>query len=132
MKRKEKTMSLRDKILSVKDVKIEKMNIPEWGVTIGVRVISGIARDEWQSFYQSLMDSLGDKPLLPGSKEYREIKKETLRLTVVDPDTCEPIFSKEDMDAVYEKNGEILERVCSVALRVNGLGAENVKETAKN
>ena len=50
-------MLTRDQILNAKDRTTEEVDVPEWGGKVCVSVMSGHARDKWES---SLLDDKGN------------------------------------------------------------------------
>ena len=115
-------MSLRDKILEIKDIQEEEVSIPEWGCRVLVRGLTGRQR---AIFLQNGIDSKGK---LDMQKAYPDL----VILSARDPETGEPIFGAGDADAVIEKSGAALERIAQVAMRLSGLGPNAVEEAAKN
>jgi hypothetical protein len=106
-------MNLRDKILSAKDSNLAKVSVPEWECDIHVKSWSGLERVKVQSL----------------------TKSDELLARVVALSACDEagvrLFKDEDVAALQEKNGAVLERVALAALQHNGIGKEAIAE-AKN
>jgi hypothetical protein len=107
---------LRDAILSVVDVHMEEVVMPEWG---GITVLcKGMTGRERSNYFQS-------------NSNEEEIWKYAPRMiisNVLDPDTKEPIFSEKDLDAVADKSGLALDRLAKVVSRLSGFGEEAKEE----
>lgn len=113
--------SLREKILAAKDIRSERVHVPEWGVEVEVRSMTGQQRAA---------------VLKGGSGEDGEIDLERLYPillieTTYDPESGDRVFSPADRDALNAKNSGALERIAKVAMRLSGIdpGAE---DAAKN
>jgi len=114
-------MLLRDKILAAKDIQDEVVDVPEWGVKLLVRGLTGRQRAR---LLQNAVDANGNVDL-------ERIYPELVIYSVYDPETGEQVFKPADRDALADKSGAALERIAQVAMRLSGLSANAVKE-AKN
>jgi len=115
-------MLLRDKILQVKDIQEETVDLTDiWGVKLLVRGLTGRQRAK---LLQNAVSTKGDVDL-------ERIYPELVIYSVYDPDTGEQVFKLADRDALADKSGAALERITQVAMRLSGLTPEAVKE-AKN
>jgi len=112
-------MSLRDKILAAKDIETELVPIPQWGVTVEVRGMTGRQRT---ILLQDTIDSRGRANL---EKLYPRL----VILSTFDPETGEPVFQEGDADAIAEKSSGAIEAITKVAQRLSGL---DQAEAAKN
>jgi phage terminase large subunit-like protein len=108
----------RDQILGALDLKSESVDVPEWGGEVLVSVMSGAARD-------ALMATLATPQ---SSSRFQAIM---IASTVVD-EASKPIFSADDLEALSGKNPDVMARVVSVAMRLNGIGQKAVAEAEKN
>ncbi|WP_284459685.1 hypothetical protein [Cupriavidus campinensis] len=106
-------------ILGAADLKTEDVEVPEWGGSVRVAVMSGLARDNWIS-------RQGD-----GKVPYSVFTARVLVSTVVDEDG-QPVFDEADIETLRGKNQAAMDRVLAVALRLNGLAASAVEEAEKN
>lgn len=114
-------MSLKDKILAAKDLKIEAVECPEWGVTVYVRVMTGSQRDAYEFALSTRQKTgqLGDN-----------FRADLLAKTLCD-ERGELVFSESDVSALGGKNAIVLERLVRVARRLNKL-EEDPETAAKN
>lgn len=108
----------REQILGALDLKSESVDVPEWGGQVLVSVMSGAARD-------ALMDTLATPQ---SSSRFQGVM---IASTVVD-EASKPVFSADDVEALTRKNPDVMARVVSVAMRLNGIGQKAVAEAEKN
>jgi hypothetical protein len=90
-----------------------KVSVPEWDAEIHVKSWSGSERVKVQSLQKS-----------------DELLARVVALSACD-EAGVRLFSDEDVNALQEKNGAVLERVALAALQHNGIGKEAIAE-AKN
>lgn len=114
--------SIREQILSAKDINSQKVDIPEWGVKVEVRGLSGAARNRILS---KAIDSKGNIDL---DAMYPDL----VIASTFDAESGEPVFGAEDRDALYAKSGKALERITKVAMELSGLDEDNVDVKVKN
>jgi hypothetical protein len=107
-------MLTRDAILSFNDLPRKEVEVPEWGGSVYIRVMSGAEREEMLSLFQ------GEKLTAAA----------LVVLCVVDVHGTR-LFTAEDVEAVNGKRGDVLLRIANEAMRYNGLTAEGVDD-AKN
>ncbi|WP_176307906.1 hypothetical protein [Burkholderia ambifaria] len=108
----------RDQILGALDLKTESVDVPEWGGMVLVSVMSGAARD-------ALMEEVANP------QKASRFQAVMVAATVVG-ENGKALFTADDVDALTGKNPEVMARVVSVAMRINGIGQKAVEETAKN
>lgn len=114
-------MALRDKIFEAQDIESELVEVPEWGVTIDVRGMTGGDRSRLMS-----------KALDPdtGNINVEVIYPELVIASSYDPEDGGRVFTDGDTAAIQEKSAAAIDRVAKVALRLSGL-AEGAQEEAK-
>jgi hypothetical protein len=95
------------------------MHVEEWGADLYLRVLTLRERQELASLSRA-------KNADPISVSLR-----IFTACVVD-ENGETIFNGKDDEALLGKNGEVMERVTSEILRVNGLGDTAVEDAEKN
>ena len=114
----------RAEILAAQDMKLEAIEVPEWGGTVYVRNMTGKARD---AFERSRFKMVGDK---------FEVIHANTRASLLAVSICNAqgqlLFTPEDIEALGEKNGAILDRLFDVAQRLSGLRKEDVEARIKN
>lgn len=124
--------NLKTKILAAKDRKSDTMVISEWDVIVEVRGMSGATRAKFiETAYaggaagEGADEKANVKVLMPLVPEF-------VVDGVYDPATGEKVFTKEDIEAIQEKDGEILQRIAMKVIALSGLGAKAVEEAQGN
>lgn len=118
------TLLTKSAILAADDLKTEDVDVPEWGGTVRVRAFSGRERDAFEA------------SLVRGDGKDRKVDLTNMRarlvaLTVVD-ESGQKVFTQDDVDLLGAKSGAALDRVFSVAQKLNGLSGADVEELTKN
>lgn len=111
----------RDAILGAQDLKTQDVEVPEWGGTARVRMLSGAERDA----YGRMLIGADGKPSMDG---YRA---KLLSLCIVGEDGAQ-LFTPDDVAALEAKCASALERVYTAAEALNGLGAKALETAAGN
>ncbi len=111
-------MSLRDKILSVKDFELVEVEVPEWEVSIYLKPISGMKRAKLESMNNN------NKPL-------ETIMMSLLVDSIVD-ENGNQVFTDEDIEKLGNKNSKVIYRIFTEALTVSGLSDKEIEELEKN
>jgi len=116
-------LATREQILAASDLTCEMVPTPEWGAetNVCVRTLTAIERDRW------------DVETYGGQKKVDLIgyKARFCTLAIVGEDN-KPLFSPEDAEQLAGKSAAVVERVFTVAARLNGLMKANVEEIEKN
>jgi hypothetical protein len=115
--------SLRDSILSADDIQRETVDVPEWGVTVEVRGMTG----EQNAAY---MDAAYNPTT--GTMEFGRVLPELVIACTFDPDTGEPVFEPADRDALGKRSASALERIGKRAAILSGLGPASLSEAKGN
>lgn len=118
-----------DLIFAARDLKTETVPVPAWGGAVIVSEMSGAAREAFLEKFNAdrMANSAAGRP-----NSDSEFQARTLVASVVNEDGS-PLFT--DPDAVkklMEKQTEALVTVLSVAMRINGFGAQAVAAAEKN
>lgn len=119
------TYLTRDAILGAADLPTEECDCPEWGGTVVVRGLTGAQRDEWEA----------STTIVRGKTAVRDTanaRAKLVALCAVDHETGEPLFTRQDVDALGKKSGAALGRVFAVAARLSGLTDEELEELEGN
>jgi hypothetical protein len=114
--------TLRDRILSSNDIQSEMVNIPQWGVDVEVRGMTGAARAAM----------VQEAATADGNVNYAKIMPDLVIQCTFDPDTGLPLFTPADRDAIMSKSGAALENINKVAMRLSGFGAEELDKAGKD
>lgn len=114
----------RDQILGAVDLKIEAVEVPQWGGTIYVRNLSGKARDKFEA---SRYRMKGDKV---------ELIHDNTRAMLLSMCLCDEsgtlLFSAADVEALGEKNAAVLDQLFEVAQRLSCLRPKDAEDKLKN
>ena len=115
-------MLTRDQILMCDDLPREIIQVPEWGGEVQVRTMTGADRDAFEA-------SLINKDNQSGGR------LENVRARLVSLALCDEsggrLFNDADVISLGQKSAKALDRVFTVAQRLNGIGADQV-DAAKN
>lgn len=115
-------MSLRDQILAAVDIPSEKVEIPEWGVTIEVRGMTGAERTR-------IMDKAVDQQ---GGVNLQFVYPEIVIATSFDNVTGEQIFVPSDRDTLLTKSAVALDRLAQVGMRLSGFTQDSADAAGKD
>ena len=115
-------MSIRDLILAAQDIPSESVDVPEWGVKVEVRGMTGAERTR-------IMDKAVGQT---GDVNLQFVYPEIVIATSFDPEICEQIFSPQDRDALLAKSANALDRLASVGMRLSGFTQESADVAGKD
>jgi hypothetical protein len=117
------TTLTRDEILSAVDRKTETVPVPEWkeGAELTVATWSARQRDEFDKFI-----------FANRKKPHMDTRAAIVALSVVDPETLEPIFTVKDIDALTKKSHAPMNRLFNAAAELNPITQGAQDEIAKN
>jgi len=118
-------MLTREEILSADDLKTEAVPVPEWGdgAEVLVSVLDGERREYFERMAQERKDSK-----VSAEDHFRA----TLLASVLVDESGNRLFSDEDIPALNKKSSVVLDRLFTVAQRVNCSRKEDIEELAKN
>lgn len=110
----------RDAILKADDRKVETVEVPEWGGSVLVSVMSGTARD---AFEASLVEG--------GKANVTNARAKLLAACLVDEKGA-LLFGPDDIEALGRKSATALDRVVRVAQKLNRLTEADLGAAEKN
>ena len=111
----------RNTILGANDLPHEDVAVPEWGGTVRVRMMTGTERDTLANAF------VGDD----GKPDMSGYRQRLLAATMID-ETGAHLFTPDDLTAIGAKSAAALDRVFTVADRLNQLGATAVETALGN
>ena len=117
----EYNMLTREAILGVEDVTTEVVDVPEWGGSVFVRVMSAGERDNFE-------ESSVNRDGTPNLVNYRA----RFAAMVICDHEGTPQFTPEDVSALALKNANALDRILEAGLRVNALAKDSIEALEKN
>ena len=113
-------------ILAQDDLKYEDVEIPEWGgAWVRVRTLNASERDHFEA---GTIQRNGRTM----TTNMEHIRARLCLLCLVDPETGDRLFSEEDTFPLGGKSAAALDRIFTVAQRLNGMREEDVNELAAN
>ena len=115
-------MSIRDLILAAQDIPSESVDVPEWGVKVEVRGMTGAERTR-------IMDKAVGQA---GEVNLQFVYPEIVIATSFDPESGGQIFSPNDRDALLAKSANALDRLASVGMRLSGFTQESADVAGKD
>jgi len=116
-------MSLtRQEVLAADDLPRQEVQVPEWGGTVFVRVLSGTERD---AFEQSVAGPRG------GAMNLANVRARLVVLCATDA-SGERLFTDKDVVELGKKSAVALDRVFLAAQKLNGMTDADVEEMAEN
>lgn len=122
----EKVLKLYDLIKQAEDIAREPVEVPEWGVTVWVRTLSGDDRDafeHWVAVRRQEADGERDRFDARGFRAMVAIFSTT-------DEAGNRLFTTADADWLGQKSGEALDRIFTAADRLSGFSG-SAKETAR-
>lgn len=111
----------KEQILNADDVKREEIQIPEWNGSVFIAVMSGTARDRFES------SIIGKN----GGANTSNIRAKLAAATIVDEEGV-LMFSEKDITALGKKSAAALDRIYEASQKLNRLTDGDVDELAKN
>lgn len=109
-----------EQILAADDLGLLRVEVPEWGGDVFVRVMSVGERDEYERQW------IGKKET--GIENFRT---QYLARVLCD-EKGKLLFSRDQIAALAEKSGAVMGRLFDVAMRHNKMTEEDVKELGKS
>lgn len=113
----------RDDILGVKDIEIEKVDVPEWHGSVFVKGMSGTERDRFEA---SIVEQRGKNAKV----SMLNIRAKLAAESICDEDG-EKLFSVEDVVDLGKKSASALQRIFDVAQRLSGITDDDVEELSE-
>jgi hypothetical protein len=110
----------REQILAT-GLKVEPVNVPEWGGTVLVRELDGLGRE---AFHAALVGEDGQ----PDTAQYAE---KLVALSLVD-EAGVRLFGLDDVHALAQRSALAMARVFAVADRMSAVGNSAVDAAEKN
>ena len=115
-------MSIRDKIRKARDRTSEIVEVPEWGVIVEVRSMTGTQRSAIVTALTSDEDN-----------KMEALWGGMLVSCIYDPETGDPVFKEDDAEwLLNEKSSTVLDRLSNVCLQVAGIVEGAVDDAGKD
>ncbi|MEU1805835.1 hypothetical protein [Streptomyces sp. NPDC019937] len=115
-----------EQILGANDLGYEDVDVPEWGGTVRVRELPGTERDKFEAQF------LGKDGASIRSEGLEGFRARLAAAAIVDADG-KPLFrSAAETKRLGEKSANALQRVVDAAMRLSGMGDQDVAELTGN
>lgn len=112
----------RDEILSVEDLRVRTVDVPEWGGQVLVRELSAAERDDLEGETIAIENE---------SEKSRNLRARIVVRCVVD-EKGERVFGDKDAELVGRKSGAAVDRIFQVASELSGLSKDSAETLEKN
>lgn len=112
----------KQQILDAKDIKIEKVEVPEWGGSVYIKVMNATQRDEFETFVYKRQDQ----------KDLGGMRVLLCKLCICDAEGKQMFESTDDVKALTDKSGSALMVVFQAAQKLNALRPDDVGGMEKN
>tara|TARA_R110000824_G_scaffold354444_1_gene541555 strand:- start:1338 stop:1700 length:363 start_codon:yes stop_codon:yes gene_type:complete len=116
---------LRSLILSSKDTPTDVVEVPEWGVTVGIKSMSARSRASVMASAQQGAEGFDEAGVLA-------MWGRTLVDCLVDPETGDTIFTHDDIMDLMEKSASVVERLWTHCFERSGMTEAKVNEAGKD
>ena len=110
----------REAILDADDLTTEDHEVPEWGGTVRVKMLTGTERD---AFEASVTETRGKNV----KANLANVRARLVSLCLVDT-TGRRLFAREDIPLLGRKSAAALDRVFDACRRLNRIGDQDVEE----
>ena len=117
-------MLSKGQILEASDMTTEVVHVPEWDGNVIVKTMTGMERDKFET---SLLTEEGGSSM----KNMENLRAKMVVMCVVDGDG-KRLFGDKDTEALGRKSARAIDRIFTVAQRLNAIGTEDVEELTKN
>ena len=115
-----------DDIKNLDDYTFEVVQVPEWKRAFRVGSMTGAQRGQYDARMAGRAKKSGGSPGVPA--DFRE----WIVALCVHDENRDRVFTNADIPMLGSKSVAALERLFTVACRINGLGLEDVEEAEKN
>lgn len=112
----------KQQILEAKDIKVEEVEVPEWGGSVFIKVMNATQRDEFETFVYNRQDQ----------KDLRGMRVLLCKLCICDAEGKQMFTSDSDEKALTNKAGSALMIVFQAAQKLNALRPDDVGGIEEN
>ena len=120
----------REQILAIQDGEREEVQIPAWGGSVFVKVLSAAEKDYWEKMLQPPdgAEATNQQKL---DARYDNLRARTAVLATCDEQGM-PLFTFADAEWLGSKSGKALDKIWEVFVRLNELGKDEIEALKKN
>lgn len=120
----------REQILGAKDLKQERVDVPEWApegadkseAYVYVRAMTALDRDR--------LEELGSRDPQTNRRQVRNFRAQLVMLSCYD-DEGKRIFQEQDIAVLSQKSLRPIERIVETALRISGISQQDQEDLEK-
>lgn len=114
----------KSQILEATDLGFEEVEVPEWGGSVRVRMMTGSERD---TFETEIYELKGEEV-----KFIRDNFRARLLVRTIADENNDRLFTDADIMALGKKSAKALDRLFATAQKLNGITAADREEMLKN
>lgn len=117
-------MLSKNDILGAKDIKIELVDVPEWGGSVYVKEMTGAERDKYES---SILEIKGDRQTV----NLQNARAKLASYTICD-ENGNRLFTETDISALASKSATALQRIFEKGMSLSKIGKDDMDSLTKN
>ena len=114
----------RDEILAARDIRVERVEVPEWGGEVLVRGLTAAERDEFD--LSATVERDGKRVI-----NFQQLRARLVAMSLVD-EHGKRLFSDADVEYLAAKSGAAIGRIFDIAMRLSGLTGQDIEEITRN
>lgn len=118
----------RKQMLGADDIVTEDVYVDVWKGWVCVKTLTGAERDKFESDIAEIKGRGKDAKIVSKAN----IRAKLVALSVVDPNTKEPVFSMADVEELGRKSAAALDAIFEVAQKLSKVSDNDVDELVKN
>ena len=113
----------KDDIFKATDIDTKEYPVPEWGGHVYIKMLSAKQREDFEDMVARAQES---------KQRVVHFRAKLCSAMVCDSEGNLLFPTPADVKALSEKNGSVLDRICSVCMEFNGMTEAAAKELEKN
>lgn len=110
--------------MKIQDLTFEEVDVPEWGGSVRIKMMTGSERDAYEA---SLYELKGQEV-----KMNRDDVRAKLLVKCLVDENNERLFTDAEIKMLGKKSAKVLDKLFTVAQRLNAMTDEDVKKLEKN
>jgi len=114
----------RDAILAANDLRVERVDVPEWGGSVLVRGLTAAERD---AFDLAATIEQGGRRVV----NFHQLRARLVAISAVD-ESGKRLFTDDDVELLAQKSGSAVGRVFEVAMRLSALTGQDIEDISRN
>lgn len=121
---------LRQQILDARDIKTQRETVPEWGITVEIRGLTGAQLVDCTE--KATVKRKNDDGAPTESTDTNALTRLMLLRSLFDPETGEQILEEADAEALWQKSAQVLNRLANIVAALNGTTQADGEAMEKN